>query len=119
MAENRLTIDTRSTFDNVGERQVEFRGEVDGEVYGFAVQYAVLEALSGAVIDARPMEAFTAVQEEVARAGLIALARADGNDLVVIGEHDLDQTASTAPGPHAGPEPDGFYADGTGSSSGG
>ena len=111
MADNGLTIDTKSFFDNPADRQVEFRGEVDGEVYSFAARYAVIEALSGGHVGERPVEAFAAVQDEVARAGLIALARSDGNDLVIVDERDLDQTASTAPGPHAGPQRDGFPRD--------
>ena len=47
MAADKLDIDTASILDNPNERQVEFSGEVDAEELQFAVQYDVLEALSG------------------------------------------------------------------------
>ena len=47
MAASRLDIDNATILDNVDERHVEFAGEVDGDEYQFAVQYDLLEALSG------------------------------------------------------------------------
>jgi hypothetical protein len=110
MAENGLTVQHDSVFDNPTDRQVEFKGIVDGEFYGFGVKYSVLEALTGVLPVSEPTAAFNACSDDVAKAGLIALARTNGDDLVIISENDLDQTASREPGPHAGPEPDGFFA---------
>ena len=47
MAAQQLEIDDTTLFDNLDDRQVEFDGRVDGEDYQFAVQYSVIEALSG------------------------------------------------------------------------
>jgi hypothetical protein len=56
MAEDRVTIDTASVFDNTADRQVEFAGEASGERYAFALRYDVLEALAGdATFDAMPL----------------------------------------------------------------
>lgn len=49
MAEDRVTIDWATLFDNIGDRQVDFSGEASGERYDFAVQYDVLEALGAQI----------------------------------------------------------------------
>ncbi len=110
MADNSITIDPASIFDNPTDRRVEFRGEVDGETYAFGVNHSVIEALTGSVPDA-PATAFAAVSGEVGRAALVALARANGDDLVVVSENDLAQTPQDGAGPQAGPDADGFPAE--------
>lgn len=105
MADDSITIDPNSVFDNPTDRQVEFRGAIDGEARDFAVRYSVIEALTGAV-PAEPADDFARVADAVATAALVALARSDEGDTVIVSERDLDQTGSAAPGPHAGPEAD-------------
>jgi hypothetical protein len=80
MSADRMDIDLSTILDNVDEQLVEFTGEVDGDEYEFAVQYAVLEALSG---DAPEDDA-------IAEAGLVALARNSDQALIVISENDLE-----------------------------
>ena len=45
MAEDRVTIDPATVFDNIEDRQIEFSGEASGGTYAFALRYDVLEAL--------------------------------------------------------------------------
>jgi hypothetical protein len=91
MAADRLDIDTASILDNVNERQVEFSGEVDAEEYQFAVQYDVLEALSGdAPEEDDAVDMFNRFSDAIAEAGLAALARNADQSLVVISESDLE-----------------------------
>ena len=89
MAEDRLTIDTATIFDNVNERRVEFAGEASGERYAFAAQYDLLEALAAENPDDRPVQLFHAHADRIARAGVTALARDPDQVLVVISENDL------------------------------
>ncbi|MBN2972800.1 hypothetical protein JW805_12310 [Roseomonas aeriglobus] len=96
MADNGITIDPASVIDNPTDLQVEFRGEVDGERYDFAVRHSVIEALTGRVPDA-PATDFAAVSDQIAKAALVALGRGSGDDLVIVSENDLDQPIETAP----------------------
>lgn len=86
---NRLEIDNASLFDNEEERQVEFSGEVDGDEVQFAVQYDVLEALSGDAPDGEALDVFRRLIDPVSDAALSALARDDDAELVIVSENDL------------------------------
>ncbi|USU08071.1 DUF1488 family protein [Sphingomonadaceae bacterium OTU29MARTA1] len=91
MAADKLDIDIASVQDNPTERQVEFSGEVDADEVQFAVQYDVLEALSGdAPEDDDAIEMFNRFSDEIAEAGLSALARNPDQTVVVISENDLE-----------------------------
>lgn len=111
MGDNQLTIDRQSVFDNIGERQVEFSGAVDGEPHRFAIRYSALEALTGTSPTDQAVDAFTVSQAAIARAGLAALARDTTAAIIVISENDLEQIAADDDGPHAGPQRDGFPKD--------
>ncbi|MCP3733707.1 hypothetical protein M9979_02270 [Sphingomonas sp. RP10(2022)] len=88
MAEDRVTIDTATLFDNVDERQIEFTGEASGERYAFALRYDVLEALAGSMsID--PLPLFRQHQARVQTLAADALARDPDQELIVISENDL------------------------------
>jgi hypothetical protein len=91
MAADKIDIDLASILDNPAERQVEFLGEVDAEEVQFAVQYDVLEALSGdAPEDDDAVEMFNRFSDVVAEAGLTALARNSDQSMVIISENDLE-----------------------------
>lgn len=89
MAE-RLDIDDASIFDNVEEQQVEFGGEVDGDEYQFAVQYDVLEALSGDAPEGDAVDTFKRFVDPITDAALSALARGREDAIIVVSENDLD-----------------------------
>lgn len=90
MAEDRITIDTR-TLDNDGDlRQVAFEGELSGTRYQFAVQYDVLEALSAQVPGADAVALFRQHSDAIAALGTTALARDPDQEMVVISENDLN-----------------------------
>jgi hypothetical protein len=97
MADNRLTIETATVFDNSTDRQVEFSGTVDGETYRFAAQYSLVQALTGAIPDA-PATAMLALTDTVAKAALVALGRATGDDIVVVSERDLEGATAESGG---------------------
>lgn len=86
---DRLTIDDASIFDNIDERQVEFSAEVDGDEYQFAVQYSVLEALSGDAPDGDAAETFGNFRDPIEDAALSALARHGEGEIVAVSENDL------------------------------
>ncbi len=90
MAEDRVTIDTRTLEDNSDLRQVEFEGEVSDTRYQFAVQYDVLEALSTVAPDTDAVALFRAHADEIAELAVTALARDPDQEIVVISENDLD-----------------------------
>ena len=90
MAEDRLTIDTRSIADDSDGRRVEFDAEISGERYSFAVHYDVLEALTAVAPDQDAVQLFKAQSETIARLGTRALARDFDQAVVVISENDLD-----------------------------
>ena len=87
---DRLDIDKASIFDNLEERQVEFTGEVAGDEFQFAVQYDVLEALSGDVPDGDAAETFGRFVDPISDAALAALARDSDEPMIVVSENDLD-----------------------------
>lgn len=92
MARHQLDIDTASIFDNSDERQVEFEGEVEGDDYQFAVQYDVLEALSGAAPEEdEGVDIFNAFIDVIKDAALSALARDTDASIIMVSENDLDQ----------------------------
>lgn len=90
MAVNQLDIDTATLLDNVDERQVEFSAEVDGEEYEFAIQYDVLEALSGDEPDGDAIDTFNRFTDALSDAALSALSRNADADLIVVSENDLE-----------------------------
>lgn len=90
MAADKMDIQHSSLLDNDDERVVEFIGEVDGEEYQFAVQYAVLEALSGDAPEDDAIEQFNRFEDSIAEAGLVALARNSDQAMIVISENDLE-----------------------------
>ena len=98
MAEDRLTIDTRTLSDDSDLRRVEFDAEVSGERYRFAVQYDVLEALSAVAPDGGAVAIFRQHADRIAQLGVVALGRSLGRgpgdeqerEIVVISENDLD-----------------------------
>ncbi|WP_333573358.1 DUF1488 family protein [Sphingomonas sp.] len=93
MAAQQLEIDDTTLFDNLDDRQVEFGGRVDGEDYQFAVQYSVLEALSGSQPDGDAEESFRRYRAAIAQAALAALANGPDRPIIVVSENDLDQEA--------------------------
>ncbi|SFK33731.1 Protein of unknown function [Sphingomonas sp. NFR04] len=93
MAAPQLEIDDTTLFDNLDDRQLEFDGEVDGDAYQFAVQYSVLEALSGSQPDGDAEESFRRYRDPILQAALAALAKGPDRPIIVISENDLDQEA--------------------------
>ncbi|MEK9211127.1 MULTISPECIES: DUF1488 family protein [unclassified Sphingomonas] len=90
MADDALTVIKDTVEDNVSDRQVEFVGEMEGEEYQFAVQYDLLEALSGDVPDGDAIEMFERYSDDILEAALTALGRDMEQSLVVVSENDLD-----------------------------
>ena len=90
MAASRLEIDNSTILDNIDERQVEFDAEVDGDEYQFAVQYDVLEALTGDAPDDDAVDTFNRYIDPISDAALSALARNSDQALIVVSENDLD-----------------------------
>jgi hypothetical protein len=86
---DRLDIDDTSIFDNLEERQVEFTGEIAGDEFQFAVQYDVLEALSGDAPDGDAIDTFKQFVDPISDAALSALGRDDDQAIIVISENDL------------------------------
>ncbi|WP_294331069.1 DUF1488 family protein [uncultured Sphingomonas sp.] len=91
MAAQQLEIDDTTPFDNLDDRQVEFGGHVDGEAYQFAVQYSVLEALSGSQPDGDAEDRFRRYRAAIEYAALAALAKGPDRPIIVISENDLDR----------------------------
>ncbi|CAN5265969.1 hypothetical protein BH10PSE15_BH10PSE15_10280 [soil metagenome] len=90
MAADKMDIDLSSVLDNVEDKVVEFTDEVDGDDYEFAVQYAVIEALSGDAPEDDAVDMFTRFSDTIAEAGLFALARDSDAVPIVISENDLE-----------------------------
>ena len=90
MAIERLEIDLGTLLDNIDEHQVEFTGEADGEEYEFAVQYDVLEALSGDAPDGDAIDMFNRFSDAINDAALSALARNADAQPIVVSESDLE-----------------------------
>ena len=91
MPADQIDIDTASIFDNSDEQQVEFDGEVDGEAYQFAVQYDLLEALTGDAPDGDAAITFNRLVDVIKDAALAALSRDSESEIIVVSENDLDQ----------------------------
>ena len=70
MADDALTVVKGTLEDNVADKQVEFVGEIEGEEYQFAVQYDVLEALSGDVPEDDALELFERYSDDILEAAL-------------------------------------------------
>lgn len=87
---DRLDIDNSSILDNIDERQVEFSGEVDAEEYQFAVEYDLLEALSGDAPDGDAVDTFNRFIDPISDAALSALARDRDQPLITVSENDLE-----------------------------
>lgn len=87
---DRLDIDDASLLDNIDEQQVEFTGEVDGDEYQFAVQYDLLEALSGDAPDGDALDMFRRFADPINDAALSALARDRDQSVIVVSENDLE-----------------------------
>ena len=96
MAEDRLTIEASSVFDDVDQRRVDFDATDDDGRYEFSLQYDALEALAGEVPDDRAVALFQRHGDSVAAMAARALARGRGVGRVVVSENDLDQPASAA-----------------------
>ncbi len=90
MAEERLTIDSATIFDNIEERRVEFSASISGDSYDFALLYDVLEALTGQHPVTDPVALFRMQSDAIERIGIKALARDPDRDRVIISENDLD-----------------------------
>lgn len=90
MAEDRVTIDLNTLLDDVDARHVEFDGEASGETYSFALQYDVLEALSGDAPDDEAVQLFQRHVDEIADFAATALARDPDQAVVVISENDME-----------------------------
>jgi len=90
MADNRLEIDLTTIEDEPDQRHVEFEGEVGDERYLFAVQYSVIEAISATIPGDDAASLVRQHADEIAVAGLSALARDPDSDTIVIGEDDLE-----------------------------
>jgi hypothetical protein len=90
MAANKLEIDDASILDNADEQQVEFSAEVDGDEYQFAVQYDLLEALSGDAPEDDAVDMFNRFIDPISDAALVALARDGAQAMIVVSENDLE-----------------------------
>jgi inhibitor of KinA sporulation pathway (predicted exonuclease) len=86
----RLEIDNSTILDNIDERQVEFTGEVDGDEYEFAVQYDVLEALTGDAPDGDAVDTFNRYIDPISDAALSSLSRNSDQEMIIVSENDLD-----------------------------
>ncbi|WP_374942652.1 hypothetical protein [Sphingomonas sp.] len=91
MAEDRVTIDETTLLNDVDAQVVEFDGEASGETYRFAVQYDVLEALSGDVPeDDEAVQLVVRHGDDIATFAAAALARDPDQELIVISESDME-----------------------------
>ncbi|ONF95521.1 hypothetical protein [Sphingomonas jeddahensis] len=90
MANSQLDIDTATVLDNIDAELVEFTGEVDGDDYEFAVQYDLLEALSGDRPDGDAADMFNRFIDQVTEAALSALSRNSDANPIIVSEADLE-----------------------------
>lgn len=90
MASSQLDIDTNSLLDNIDAELVEFTAEADGDDYEFAVQYDLLEALSGDRPDGDAIDMFNRFIDQVSEAALSALSRNSDATPIVVSESDLE-----------------------------
>lgn len=91
MAEDRVTIDTNTLLDNIGDRQVEFSGEASGDRFDFAVQYDVLEALSARIPSGDGVAILQQHVGEIERAATRALTRYNDVGRITVSGNDLEQ----------------------------
>ena len=91
MAGEQISIDESTVFDDVDGHQIEFSGVVDGEEYNFAVQYSLLEALSGEVSSEDAVAKFHEFIDVIKDASLSALSRDMDPPVIVVTEEDLEQ----------------------------
>lgn len=90
MAASQMEIDHATILDNIEGEQVEFTAEVDAEEYEFAVQYDVLEALSGDRPDGDAADMFQRFIDPITDAALAALARNSDQSIIIVSENDLE-----------------------------
>ncbi|KKI18542.1 hypothetical protein CA236_13000 [Sphingomonas sp. ABOLG] len=90
MAQGQIEIDNNSILDNIDAELVEFTAEVDGDDYEFAVQYDLLEALSGDRPDGDGVEMLNRFIDQVSDAALSALSRNSDANPIVVSEADLE-----------------------------
>ncbi len=90
MAGSQLEIDTNTILDNIDAELVEFTAEVDGDDYEFAVQYDLLEALSGDRPDGDGADMLNRFIDQVSDAALSALSRNSDAVPIVVSEADLE-----------------------------
>ena len=90
MAGSQLEIDTNTILDNIDAELVEFTAEVDGDDYEFAVQYDLLEALSGDRPDGDGADMLNRFIDQVSDAALSALSRNSDAVPSVVSEADLE-----------------------------
>lgn len=90
MATGQLEIHDSTIFDNIDATQVEFTAEVDGDEYEFAVEYSVLEALSGDRPEGDAALTFIRFVDPISEAALSALARNSDASPIVVSENDLE-----------------------------
>lgn len=89
MSDTGLTIDATTFADNPAAYQVEFAGNVDGELQPFAVRYSALEALAGRPVLDDPLAVAQSHLDLLSVSAGKALARGQAVVRVIIGEADL------------------------------
>ena len=87
---DRLEIDQASITDNEVTRQIEFTAEIDGDERDFAVDYAVLKALSGDEPEDDALELFERFGHEIVEICADAAERRPSASLVTVSESDLE-----------------------------
>jgi hypothetical protein len=90
MAASQMEIDHATILDNIEAEQVEFTAEVDAEEYEFALQYDVLEALSGDRPDGDAADMFQRFIDPITDAALSALSRNSDQSMITVSENDLE-----------------------------
>lgn len=98
MADTQVTIDPATVFDNIDDRQVDFSGTAGEDRYDLAVQYDVLEALSGENPAQNAVALFQRHTAEIEKAAGRALARFSGIGRTIVSGNDLEQPAGAALG---------------------
>jgi hypothetical protein len=86
----RLEIDQATVTDNDVARQVEFTAEIDGDERDFAVDYAVLKALSGDEPEDDALEIFERFGDEIAEICADAAEQRPSASVITIDEGDLE-----------------------------
>ena len=87
---SRLKIDHASIEDNDVVGQIEFVGELDDEVYEFAVKYAVLKELSGDEPEGDAVELFERFSDEIVDICADMVAKGGATGVIVVTEADLE-----------------------------